>query len=172
MVNKTLTILYFCFAVLGSNFDLVFKRLSTSDMAILSDGDSIPNMRFFTIALFVRANSSYKTGTLFSYSVPNEPKDTIVLSFTESQVELAIKNVVVRANFKLADNRWHYVGVAWNGITGNVYVYIDGPKIKEAKNVLKGQIFISYKVVISLPASSLARRLRALRHLQKTAQKI
>ena len=107
-------------------------------MVILSDGDSIPTMRFFTIALFVQADSVYKSGTLFSYSVPSEPEDTIILSFTETQVELAIKGEVVRADFKLADNHWHYVGVAWNGMTGNVYVYIDGPKIKEAKNVLKG----------------------------------
>ena len=124
--------------VLGSNFDLIFKRQTTSNMVILSDGDSIPTMRYFTIALFVRADSTYQSGTLFSYSVPNEPNDTIILSFTESQVQLAIKDEVVSADFKLADGLWHYVGVVWNGDTGSASVYIDRTGIKRKRNILQG----------------------------------
>lgn len=127
-------------AVLGSNFDLIFKRQTTSDMVILSDGDSIPSMRFFTIAMFVRADSAYKSGTLFSYSVLTEPNDTIILSFTENQVQLMVKDEVVSADFKLADGGWHYLGVVWNGATGEVSVYIDGPEIKRDRNVLHGNI--------------------------------
>lgn len=127
-------------AVLGSNFDLIFKRQTTSDMVILSDGDSIPSMRFFTIAMFVRADAAYKSGTLFSYSVLTEPNDTIILSFTENQVQLMVKGEVVSADFKLADGGWHYLGVVWNGATGEVSVYIDGPEIKRDTNVLQGNI--------------------------------
>ena len=107
-------------------------------MVILSDSDSIPNMTFFTIALFVKANSSHKLGTLFSYSVPNKPNDTIILSFTESKVQLEIKDENVSADFKLADDDWHYLGVIWNGITGNVSVYIDRTEVKSQGNVLRG----------------------------------
>jgi len=97
-------------------------------------------MRFFTIAMFVRADSAYKSGTLFSYSVPNEPNDTIILSFTETQVHLKVRDEVVSADFKLADRRWHYLGVVWNGATGDMSVYIDGPEIKKERNVLQGNI--------------------------------
>ena len=107
-------------------------------MVILSDGDSIPNMRFFTIALFVKADSTHKSGTLFSYSVPNMPNDTIILSFAESKVQLGIKYEVVSADFKLADNDWHYLGVIWNGMTGNVSMYIDRTEVKRKRNVLQG----------------------------------
>ena len=106
-------------------------------MAVLADGENVPDMDSFTIALFVRADSAYNSGTLFSYSVPTKPKDLILLSFRESQLELAIKDDVVRIDFKLADGLWHYVGVVWNGITGYVSVYIDGPEVKQATNVLK-----------------------------------
>ena len=106
-------------------------------MIILSDGDSIPTMRYFTIALFVRADSTYQSGTLFSYSVPNEPNDTIILSFTESRVQLAINDEVVSADFKLADSLWHYVGVVWNGDTGSASVYIDRTEKKKG-NILQG----------------------------------
>ena len=107
-------------------------------MVILSDGDSIPNMRFFTIALFVKADSSHKSGTLFSYSVPNMPNDTIILFFTESKVQLGIKDECVSTDFKLADDDWHYLGVTWNGMTGNVSVYIDRAEVKSKGNVLQG----------------------------------
>ena len=114
-----------------------------SDMVILSDGESIPTMRFFTIALFVQADSEYSSGTLFSYSVPGVPQDVIILSFTESQVKLTIKTEVVAADFKLPDNRWNYVGVVWNGTTGDVSVYINGPEIKRARKILKGEILLT-----------------------------
>lgn len=104
-------------------------------MVLLSDGKGLPNMRFFTIALYVRADSRFKAGTLFSYSVPGQPEHIIVLSFTESHVLLAIKEEIVRAGFKLADDHWHFLGVVWNGITGNVSVYIDREEIENAGNV-------------------------------------
>ena len=125
-------------AVLGSNFDLIFKRQNSSDMVILSDGESVPTLDSFTIALFVRADSKYKSGTLFSYSVPKEPNETIILSYTKSQVEIKIKDETIRVNFELADDRWHYVAVVWDGMTGLVSVYIDGPEIEKKVNVLTG----------------------------------
>ena len=118
-------------------------------MVILSDGESIPTMRFFTIALFVRADSEYSSGTLFSYSVPDVPQDVIILSFTESQVKLTIKTEVVAADFKLPDNNWNYVGVVWSGTTGDVSLYINGPEIKRARNILKGEILLTSQQQLS-----------------------
>ena len=107
-------------------------------MVILSQGDDIPNMDAFTITMFVRGDAAFSSGTLLTYSVPGEPEDVIILSFSESQLQLTIKDKVTKANFPLADGHWHFVGVVWNGITGNVSVYIDGPEVKMAANVLKG----------------------------------
>ena len=75
--------------------------------------------------------------------MPGVPQDVIILSFTESQVKLTIKTEVVAADFKLPDNRWNYVGVVWNGTTGDVSVYINGPEIKRARNILKGEILLN-----------------------------
>ena len=110
-------------------------------------------MRFFTIALFVRADSEHSSGTLFSYSVPGVPQDVIILSFTESQVKLTIKTEVVAADFKLPDNRWNYVGVVWDGTTGDVSVYINGPEKKRARNILKGKILLPPKPQLSSDTS-------------------
>ena len=97
-------------------------------------------MRHFTIAMFLRADSNYKSGTLFSYSVPGqtESDDVIVLSFTESQIHLKIEDEVARADYKLADDYWHYFGVVWNGITGNLSLYLDKDEIKTARYVKIG----------------------------------
>lgn len=131
---------YFCVSVLGSNFDLIFKRKSIDDMVLLSDGKNIPNMIFFTIALFVRADSRYKSGTLITYSVPEKPGEIIVLSFTESQIHLAIKGDILDVDFNLADDQWHFLGVIWNGVTGNASVFIDGAEMKNARDINIGNI--------------------------------
>ena len=108
-------------------------------MVFLSDGKDVPNLRFFTIALFVQADSRYNSGTLFSYSVVGKPKDIIVLSFTESEVHLVIKGEMLTANFKLTDDHWHFLGVIWEGITGNVSMFIDGSEIKNATHICTGE---------------------------------
>lgn len=107
-------------------------------MVLLSDGQDIPSFRFLTIALFARADSRNKSGTLFSYSVPKKPKEIIVLSFTESEVHLAIKDEILKADFELADDDWHFLGVVWNGITGNLSLFIDGLEIENARNTYTG----------------------------------
>ncbi|PFX23098.1 sushi, von Willebrand factor type A, EGF and pentraxin domain-containing protein 1-like isoform X2 [Stylophora pistillata] len=127
-----------CDIFLGSNFDLIFRRKSKDDMVLLSDGKSVPSMRSFTIALFVRADPRYKSGTLFSYSVPQQPRDKIILSFTESQIILEIKDDVIKTNFELPDDHWHYVGVVWNGITVETFVYVDGPEVKHSMDAKTG----------------------------------
>ena len=92
-------------------------------------------MDSFTIAMYLRADSRYKSGTLFSYSVPQQPNHTIVLSFTDSQVQLEIKDSIATAEMKLTDDHWHFLGVVWEAVTGIVSVYADGTEIKKARNV-------------------------------------
>ena len=104
-------------------------------MVLLSDGKGLPNMDSFTIALYIRADSRYNLGTLFSYSVPELPNHIIVISITKSQVQLEIKDNIVSADFKLADDHWHFLGVVWQAITGTVSVYVDRAEIKKARNV-------------------------------------
>ena len=42
---------------------------------------------------------------------------------------MQIKDEVVTADFKLADDHWHYVGVVRDSLTGNVSVYIERDEI-------------------------------------------
>ena len=109
-------------------------------MVILPDGDNIPSMRSFTVAMYVKADSQYPSATLFSYSVPKKPNDVIILSFIESQIILTIKNKTVNANFNLADDHWHFVGVTWETQGGHLIIYIDGVKLKTVDNILRGEI--------------------------------
>ena len=129
-------------AVLGSDFDLIFKRKSIDDMILLTDGKGLPNMESFTIALYLRADSRYNSGTLFSYSVPDQPNHIIVLSFTESQVQLEIKDSIVSVDFKFSDDHWHFLGVVWQAVTGTVSVYVDKAEIKKAPNVKTNDMII------------------------------
>ena len=122
---------------LGSNFDLVFTRKSTEDMVLLNDEINIPTMRAVTVALFVKADSHFTTGTLFTYSVPGSPTDILSISFNPLHIEAILKGTVVKAPFKLLDDSWHFVGVVWDGMNNSTLsIYIDGLAIERVHNVL------------------------------------
>lgn len=44
-------------------------------MVLLPDNNRIPNMARFTIAMFLKADSKVKSGTLFGYSVEEDTKE-------------------------------------------------------------------------------------------------
>ena len=126
------------FPVLGSNFDLIFKRKTPNDMVLLTDNNRIPTMPRFTIAMFVKADSKFKSGTLFGYSVERDVTENILLYFSAMQMHLKVKDKIISANCTIADDQWHFVGGVWNGETGVISLYLDGLEIKKENNVLKG----------------------------------
>lgn len=130
------------FTVLGSNFDLVFKGNSTNNMVLLPDNDRVPSMLRFTIAMFVRADSKFKSGTLFGYSVEQNIGETILLYFSSLQIHLKVKDKVVSADSTLADDKWHFVAGVWNGETGVASLYFDGVEIIKENNILKGSLML------------------------------
>ena len=108
-------------------------------MVLLSDGSDTPSMRHFTIAMFVQVSKQYKSGTLFTYSVPGRSKEIIVISFTEYNVDFLIKDIAVKTNFTLADDQWHFFGVIWNGLAGNVSMFIDGLEMTRETGIYTNQ---------------------------------
>ena len=127
----------FFFLALGSNFDMIFTRKNTKDMVLLNDEINIPTMRAVTVAMFVKADSHFTTGTLFTYSVPGSPTDILSISFNALHIEVILKGTVVKAPFKLLDDSWHFVGVVWNAMNNSTLsIYIDGLAIETVHDVL------------------------------------
>ena len=153
----------FCSLALGSDFDLVFKRKSTQDVVLLDDRVGIPNMESLTVAMFVKADSRFQTGTLFAYSVPGKPQDIFILSLAKDHIVVTLKTAVLNAPFNLADDAWHSVGVVWDGMgNGSVLaIYMDGLVIEKLSNPLPsgeiltggGWIALGQRLTASGPAA-------------------
>ena len=126
--------------VLGSNFDLIFKRKTPDDMVLLPDNNRIPSMARFTIAMFLKADSKVKSGTLFGYSVEDDTKEKIVLYYSASQLHMKVTEKTISADCALADDQWHFVGGVWDGETGVASLYLDGRELKKQYNILKGML--------------------------------
>ena len=106
-------------------------------MVLLNDEINIPTMRAVTVAMFVKADSHFTTGTLFTYSVPGSPTDILSISFTPLHIEAILKGTVVKTPFKLLDDSWHFVGVVWDGMNNSTLsIYIDGLAIERVHDVL------------------------------------
>lgn len=129
-----------CDILLGSNFDLIFKRKTPNDMVLLPDNNRIPSMARFTIAMFLKADSKVKSGTLFGYSVEDDTKEKIVLYYSASQLHMKVKEKTISADCALADDQWHFVGGVWDGETGVASLYLDGRELKKQYNILKGML--------------------------------
>ena len=109
-------------------------------MVLLPHNNRITDMPYFTVAMFVRADSKFKSGTLFGYSVEQKANETILLYFSALQIHLKVKDKIISANATIADDKWHFVGGVWSGKTGVGSVYFDGLEIGREYNVLKGSI--------------------------------
>lgn len=111
-------------------------------MVFLLDGKSIFSMRLFIIVFFVCVDLRFQLGILFSYSVFQQLQDIIVLLFIEFEIFLEIKDKVIKMSFRLLDDCWYYVGVVWNGIIGDIFVYVDGLEREYFKDVNIGSIIM------------------------------
>lgn len=140
MTNVTKLLLIF--TVLGSNFDLIFKGNTTDNMVLLPHMNRVPSMRRFTVAMWVRADSEFKSGTLFGYSVEQKVDEMILLYFSALQIYLQVKDKVISANATIADDKWHVVAGVWNGVTGVGSVYFDGLEIGKKNHVYKGSLML------------------------------
>lgn len=111
-------------------------------MVLLMDNDRVPSMHRFTIAMFVRADSKFKSGTLFGYSVEQNIGETILLYFSSLQIHLQIKDKTISADSIIADDRWHFVAGVWDGEEGVASLYFDGVQIGTKNNILKGSLML------------------------------
>lgn len=111
-------------------------------MVLLMDNDRVPSMHRFTIAMFVRADSKFKSGTLFGYSVEQNIGETILLYFSSLQIHLQIKDKTISADSIIADDQWHFVAGVWDGEEGVASLYFDGLQIGTKNNILKGSLML------------------------------
>jgi len=118
-----------CGIALGDNFDVLFNRKTSTDAVVVADEGKKPNLANITIAFWLNADENYHNGTPFSYYVPGSPQERIEIFFTDSTLEVKVKNDSLDASCRIIDGNWHFIGVIWSGDMGIFSLYLDGQEL-------------------------------------------
>ena len=69
-----------------SNFQLSFPSKSISDYVRFDLLSSVPPLTAFTVCLWVKVGDQLGEGTLFSYSVPNNDNEIVVIDYSSLKI--------------------------------------------------------------------------------------
>ena len=101
----------------------------------------IPNLGSFTIAFWMKTDSRYKTGTIFSYRQSYKMNESLDISVTSTELILSFKTQVVRAKgVLLQDGLWHCIGIVRDRANATVTVFVDGKNVKQQNNMFAGEM--------------------------------
>ncbi|XP_017716746.1 PREDICTED: neuronal pentraxin receptor [Rhinopithecus bieti] len=88
---------------------------------------ALPELYAFTACMWLRSRSSGTgQGTPFSYSVPGQANEIVLLEAGHEPMELLINDKVAQLPLSLKDNDWHHICVAWTTRDGLWSAYQDG----------------------------------------------
>ncbi|CAI9561980.1 unnamed protein product, partial [Staurois parvus] len=80
----------------------------------------------FTICLWIKSNSSPGVGTPFSYSVPGQANEVVLIEWGNNPMELLINDKAATLPLAINDAKWHHVCVTWSTRDGVWESYLDG----------------------------------------------
>ncbi|XP_021573584.1 neuronal pentraxin receptor [Carlito syrichta] len=88
---------------------------------------ALPELYAFTACMWLRSRSgSTGQGTPFSYSVPGQANEIVLLEAGPDPMELLINDKVAQLPLSLKDNDWHHICIAWTTRDGLWSAYEDG----------------------------------------------
>ncbi|KAI7797264.1 neuronal pentraxin-2b isoform X1 [Triplophysa rosa] len=97
---------------------------------------SLPEMYAFTICLWLKASlGTPGVGTPFSYGVPGQANEIVLIEWDSNPPELLINDKVARLPLSLGDGRWHHVCITWTVRDGVWEAYQDGQNLGSGENL-------------------------------------
>ncbi|XP_004410872.1 PREDICTED: neuronal pentraxin receptor [Odobenus rosmarus divergens] len=88
---------------------------------------ALPELYAFTVCMWLRSRSGGSgQGTPFSYSVPGQANEIVLLEAGHDPMELLINDKVAQLPLSLKDNGWHHICIAWTTRDGLWSAYQDG----------------------------------------------
>ncbi|XP_051818471.1 neuronal pentraxin receptor [Antechinus flavipes] len=88
---------------------------------------TLPELYAFTICMWLKSKSGgMGIGTPFSYSVPGQSNEMVLLEAGHDPMELLINDKVAQLPLNLKDGRWHHICIAWTTRDGLWSAYQDG----------------------------------------------
>ncbi|XP_073512422.1 neuronal pentraxin-2-like [Phyllobates terribilis] len=89
----------------------------------------------FTICLWLKSTSSPGVGTPFSYSVPGQANEVVLIEWGNNPMELLINDKAVTLPLAINDAKWHHVCVTWSSRDGLWESYLDGVRRGKGENL-------------------------------------
>ncbi|KTF86528.1 hypothetical protein cypCar_00003377 [Cyprinus carpio] len=118
---------------------------------------SLPEMYAFTICMWLKSGSSPGIGTPFSYGVPGQANEIVLIEWGHNPIELLINDkvknqqlylyfitpqelhmvtcMVAQLPLSLSDGRWHHVCITWTTRDGLWEAYQDGQRLGSGENL-------------------------------------
>ncbi|XP_056891686.1 neuronal pentraxin-1-like isoform X2 [Takifugu flavidus] len=87
---------------------------------------SLPEMVSFTVCLWIKSNASPGVGTPFSYAVPGQANELVLIEWGNHPMEILINDKVAKLPFLINDGKWHHLCVTWTTRDGMWEAFQDG----------------------------------------------
>eukprot|EP00064_Thunnus_orientalis_P011914 superscaffoldBa00001770_g11946 len=88
-----------------------------------------------TICLRLKAGAGPGIGTPFSYAVPGQANELVLIEWGNNPMELLINDKAVTLPITMTDGKWHHVCVTWSTRDGVWEAYQDGVKKGSGQNL-------------------------------------
>ncbi|XP_072348551.1 neuronal pentraxin receptor-like isoform X2 [Scyliorhinus torazame] len=96
---------------------------------------SLPELYTLTICLWVKSKGTVGIGTPFSYAVPGQANEMVLLEWGKNPIELLINDKVTRLPLEVKGGEWHHVCITWTTRDGVWEVYQDGKQRGSGDNL-------------------------------------
>ncbi|KAM3859493.1 neuronal pentraxin-2b [Diretmus argenteus] len=90
---------------------------------------SLPEMYAFTLCMWIKSSASPGIGTPFSYGVPGQANEIVLIEWGNNPIELLINDKVAELPLSVRDGRWHHICITWTTRDGQWEAYQDGEKL-------------------------------------------
>uniref|UniRef100_H3DJF2 Neuronal pentraxin 1 like n=1 Tax=Tetraodon nigroviridis TaxID=99883 RepID=H3DJF2_TETNG len=96
---------------------------------------SLPEMYALTVCMWLKSNASPGVGTPFSYAVPGQANELVLIEWGNSPMEILINDKVAKLPFLINDGKWHHICVTWTTRDGVWEAFQDGVKRGSGENL-------------------------------------
>ncbi|XP_068162253.1 neuronal pentraxin-2-like [Antennarius striatus] len=96
---------------------------------------SLPEMYAFTLCMWIKSSASPGIGTPFSYGVPGQANEIVLIEWGNNPIELLINDKVAQLPLEVRDGKWHHICISWTTRDGQWEAYQDGVKLGTGDNL-------------------------------------
>ncbi|XP_077591285.1 neuronal pentraxin-2a [Stigmatopora nigra] len=96
---------------------------------------TLPEMYAFTVCMWLKSSASPGIGTPFSYGVPGQANEIVLIEWGNNPIELLVNDKVAQLPLSVSDGRWHHICVTWTTRDGFWEAYQDGERLGTGDNL-------------------------------------